>query len=164
MKGLIVSAVVALFAIGASSAAVADEPKHDDKNKSNTSTGTGHGTNSGGTHNNMMMMQQHPTIGGMTGHHHAHVDMSSWHKNWNATHHYHWNVWVGPPGWTYHRWGWGDSLPAAYWGQNYWITSYLNFGLQAPPDGFTWVRYGPDALLIDEDTGEVVQVEYGLFY
>ena len=31
--------------------------------------------------------------------------------------------------------------------------------LYAPPDGYVWVRYGPDAVLIDEDTGEIVQGE-----
>ena len=33
-----------------------------------------------------------------------------------------------------------------------------------PPPGTVWVRYGRDALLIDRYTGEVIQVEYSVFY
>ena len=33
-----------------------------------------------------------------------------------------------------------------------------------PPPDAVWVRYGDDALLIDRYTGEVIQVEYGVFY
>jgi Ni/Co efflux regulator RcnB len=33
----------------------------------------------------------------------------------------------------------------------------------APWDGYEWVRYGDDALLIDTDTGEVIRTEYDLF-
>jgi Ni/Co efflux regulator RcnB len=47
----------------------------------------------------------------------------------------------------------GDRLPREYWAQNYWLNNYLNFGLIAPPDGYVWVRYGPDAVLIDERHG-----------
>jgi Ni/Co efflux regulator RcnB len=30
--------------------------------------------------------------------------------------------------------------------------------------GTVWVRYGDDALLIDQYTGEVIQVAYGIFW
>jgi len=33
----------------------------------------------------------------------------------------------------------------------------------APPDGYVWVRYGDDALLIDEYSGDIIQVEYDVF-
>jgi Ni/Co efflux regulator RcnB len=92
------------------------------------------------------------------------VDVSAYHKNFDAPNHYHYGDYHGPSGYSYHRWGYGDNLPREYWAQNYWLNNYLNFGLIAPPDGYVWVRYGPDAVLIDEDTGEVVQVEYGVFY
>jgi Ni/Co efflux regulator RcnB len=32
-----------------------------------------------------------------------------------------------------------------------------------PPMGFEWVRDDTDALLIDTNTGEILQVEYGVF-
>jgi hypothetical protein len=36
-------------------------------------------------------------------------------------------------------------------------------GLGAPPD-YQWVRYGPDLLLVDLTTGEVIDVVYDVFY
>ena len=43
-------------------------------------------------------------------------------------------------------------------------TYYGYYGLPYPPPGTVWVRYGDDALLIDQYTGEIVEVIYGLFY
>jgi Ni/Co efflux regulator RcnB len=37
------------------------------------------------------------------------------------------------------------------------------FGLAPPPYGYEWVRNGDDALLIDTNTGEILQVEYDVF-
>lgn len=34
----------------------------------------------------------------------------------------------------------------------------------APPPDAVWVRYGPDALLVDRMTGEIIRVQYGVFY
>ena len=95
---------------------------------------------------------------------HVKVDVSSYRKAFNAPNHYHLGDYRAPPGYAYRRWNYGEVLPREYWAQDYWLNNYLNFGLVAPPDGYVWVRYGPDAVLIDEDTGEIVQVEYGLFY
>jgi len=36
--------------------------------------------------------------------------------------------------------------------------------LVAPEAGFQWVRYGPDVLLVNVTTGEVVDAVYGVFY
>jgi Nickel/cobalt transporter regulator len=36
-------------------------------------------------------------------------------------------------------------------------------GLEIPPVGCEWVRDGDDALLIDTNTGAILQVEYGAF-
>jgi Ni/Co efflux regulator RcnB len=48
--------------------------------------------------------------------------------------------------------------------QDYWLTDFYDFGLTPPPPGTVWVRYGDDALLIDEYNGEVIQVAYNVFY
>ncbi len=132
--------------------------------------GTG-GTHTGGTGHHTYVHHHTGGTGGMagghgtgTGHPHVTVDLTVWHKNFHSDHHYHYGDYNGPPGYAYRQWGYGETLPAAYWAENYWITSYLNFGLAPPPDGCVWVRVGPDALLIDEDTGEVVQAVYGVFY
>lgn len=68
-----------------------------------------------------------------------------------------------PPNFVYRRWVIGAILPPLFWGRDYWLTDYWLFGLDIPPVGYEWVRYGPDALLIDVDSGEVVQVVYGIF-
>ena len=69
-----------------------------------------------------------------------------------------------PVGWQYRRWTFGERLPPAYWAQPYWITNFWLFDLDRPPFGTEWVRSGPDALLVDVSTGEILQVEYNVFY
>jgi Ni/Co efflux regulator RcnB len=87
-------------------------------------------------------------------------------RNISARHHYHYRGgdYRGPNGYSYRRWTYGEDLPSIYFVQDYWITDYSDYGLQDPPYGCTWVRYGDDALLIDEDTGEILEVVYGQFY
>ena len=104
------------------------------------------------------------THGRLTAGHHPVADVSKFRRNVTAERHFHWGDYHGPSDYSYRRWSYGDTLPAEYWAQDYWISNFLNFGLDAPPDGYVWVRYGSDALLVDEDTGEIVEVEYGLFY
>jgi Ni/Co efflux regulator RcnB len=104
------------------------------------------------------------TAGHLTAGHHPAADVSKFRKNVTADRHFHFRDYHGPAGYSYHRWSYGENLPAEYWAQEYWITNFLNFGLEAPPDGYVWVQYGDDALLIDEDTGEIIETEYGIFY
>lgn len=73
-------------------------------------------------------------------------------------------VYVRPSGWYYHRWTYGEFLPVFFFSRNYWILDWEDFALDDPPPGTVWVRYGNDALLIDEYTGEVIEVVYGIFY
>jgi len=37
-------------------------------------------------------------------------------------------------------------------------------GLQPPPPGFQWVRQGPDVVLVNLRTGQIIDVAYGVFY
>ncbi|HKD21615.1 MAG TPA: RcnB family protein, partial [Rhizomicrobium sp.] len=46
----------------------------------------------------------------------------------------------------------------------YWLTSWWLFDLAIPPYGFEWVRYGDDALLVNVYTGQILEVEYDVFY
>ena len=71
--------------------------------------------------------------------------------------------WQNQPGWYYRRWAFGMFLPAGWYVQDYWIEDYDDYDLPVPPYGYEWVRNGPDALLVDTYTGEVVEVVYGLF-
>ena len=87
-------------------------------------------------------------------------------RNVSASHQYHYSGggYHGPSGYSYRRWSYGESLPSIYFSQNYWIGDYGSYGLAPPPGGAVWVRYGPDALLIDESTGEILETVYGQFY
>jgi Ni/Co efflux regulator RcnB len=69
-----------------------------------------------------------------------------------------------PPGWQYRRWTYGESLPRVFWAQPYWIANFWLYDLDRPPLGCEWVRSGPDALLVDTSTGEILEAEYNVFY
>jgi Ni/Co efflux regulator RcnB len=94
----------------------------------------------------------------------VHVNISLYHRNFTSPHRYHFGHYNPPPGYYNHRWVYGEMFPRAFWVQDYWINDFWNYGLDEPPPGLVWVRYGDDALLIDEDSGEVVEVEYDAFY
>jgi Ni/Co efflux regulator RcnB len=71
---------------------------------------------------------------------------------------------IYPNGWGYRRWGVGMALPPLFLAQAYWYTDWGALGLAPPQPGFQWVRYGPDLLLVNVSTGQVVDVVYGAFY
>lgn len=73
-------------------------------------------------------------------------------------------AYIRPIGWYPHRWVYGERLPRAFFAPNYFIVDFAAFGLFTPWNGYEWVRYGDDALLIDVETGEVIRVEYDVFY
>lgn len=93
-----------------------------------------------------------------------HASINSLRLNVQAQHQYHNGNYNQPQGYQARRWSYGERLPHAYFARDYWLTDYLDFGLFAPPDGLVWVRVGNDALLVDEISGDVVQVHYGVFY
>lgn len=72
--------------------------------------------------------------------------------------------WVYPAGWGYRRWAVGAVLPALFLAPAYYYANWADVGLSPPPPGFQWVQYGPDLLLVNVTTGEVVDVAYGVFY
>jgi Ni/Co efflux regulator RcnB len=85
-------------------------------------------------------------------------------KNVVAAHRFHAGPYRAPRGWVYRRWVFGERLPGIYFAPGFWISDFLAFDLFAPPDGYVWVRYGPDAMMIDQYTGEIIQVQYGVFF
>lgn len=89
---------------------------------------------------------------------------SQYHRTFRASRRFHAGVYRRPSGWYYRRWSYGDTLPRLFWGRDYWLLNFSAYGLMAPPPGTVWVRYGSDAILIDQYSGEVIQVAYGVFY
>ena len=71
---------------------------------------------------------------------------------------------VYPPGWGYQRWAIGAFLPPFFLVRDYWYPDWDLLGLPPPPPDYQWVRYGPDLLLVDLTSGEVVEVVYDVFY
>jgi Ni/Co efflux regulator RcnB len=67
------------------------------------------------------------------------------------------------PGWRYRQWTIGARLPNLLFAPNYFYPGWAALGLQAPLPGYSWVRFGPDLLLVNLGTGEVEDVVYGVF-
>ncbi len=71
---------------------------------------------------------------------------------------------VYPAGWGYRRWAVGAILPPLFLVPAYYYADWAALGLAAPEPGFQWVRYGPDLVLVNVATGQIVDVVYGAFY
>lgn len=91
------------------------------------------------------------------------VNRTAYQHNYQAARHYSIGPYHPPAGWVAHRWSYGDILPRAYWTSQYILADYWLFALEVPPMGYEWVRDGDDALLVNINTGEILQVEYGVF-
>lgn len=63
-----------------------------------------------------------------------------------------------PHGYHYRRWAVGAVLPAVFLADEYYYSDYATAGLEAPPPGYRWVRYGSDLLLVNIRTGAVEDV------
>jgi len=85
-------------------------------------------------------------------------------RAYRAPHRFRIGVYRRPAGWYSHRWYVGAYLPRGWFVRDYWIGDWGMYGLIDPPDDLVWVRVGPDAMLIDPDSGEVVRVVYGIFW
>lgn len=75
----------------------------------------------------------------------------------------HGGPWAWPAGYGYHRFFIGGLLPAIFLSSAYFYADYAALGLPAPDPGFVWVRYGPDLVLVNQATGQIVNVAYGVF-
>jgi hypothetical protein len=97
----------------------------------------------------------------------VHVVVAPWvfHGHSYAWHPVHFpHPWVYPPGFAYRLWVVGAILPPIFWSTpTYYYTGWADMGLPPPDPGFQYVEYGPDLLLVNVATGEVVQVFPGAF-
>lgn len=106
-------------------------------------------------------------------------DRRSWSRSWRTDRRYDWNGYrqanrnvyrlprYYPPsgyGYGYQRFSVGLTLGSMLYGSGYWINDPYAYRLP-PADGpYRWVRYYNDALLVDLETGEVVDMVYDLFW
>jgi hypothetical protein len=103
----------------------------------------------------------------------------NWNRNWRQDNRYDWNQrrrynrnayhlprYYAPPGWDYgyRRFNIGFTLSTILFNQNYWIDDVDNYGLPEAYGPYRWVRYYNDALLVDVDSGEVVDTVYDIFW
>ena len=91
------------------------------------------------------------------------VDRSVYEHNYQVSRAYHIGVYHRPRGWVAHRWVHGEILPRPYWAAPYLIADYWLFALMVPPVGYEWVRDDSDAILVNVTTGQILQVQYGVF-
>lgn len=107
------------------------------------------------------------------------VDRDRWREHWRehpewqrgrfppvyrTPHRFHVTPYRWPFGYGGRAWGFGEILPPVFWGPSYEILDWWAYDLPAPPPGFTWVRVGYDAVLVDRFDGRIVQVFRGLFW
>lgn len=93
----------------------------------------------------------------------ANFDRAAYQHNFQAARRYTIGPYRRPAGWVSRRWAFGQILPRTYFAASYLIADYWLFALEVPPAGYEWVRDDTDALLVNTDTGEVLQVEYDVF-
>jgi Ni/Co efflux regulator RcnB len=101
---------------------------------------------------------------GVGGPRHDFSGFRDYHRNFQASRRFQVPFYRRPAGWYSHRWAFGEFLPAAFWARDYWLIDFEIYGLPPPPFGAVWVRVDHDALLVDEDTGEIITVAYDVFY
>lgn len=73
-------------------------------------------------------------------------------------------VFIYPRGYGYRHWSVGQRLPAIFLAAAYFYDNVGPLGLEIPPMGYRWVRFGPDMVLVNLRTGDIEEVAYGVFY
>jgi Ni/Co efflux regulator RcnB len=74
------------------------------------------------------------------------------------------SAWRYPSGYAYRRWSIGALLPGLFLAPTYYYDDWRGLGIDPPPPGRCWVRYGPDLLLVNLRTRRVEDVITGVFY
>lgn len=103
----------------------------------------------------------------------------AWNRGWRNDNRYAWSNYrtsnrgayrlpryYAPSGWGsgYRRFGVGFSLNRILYNQNYWIQDPYTYRLPEAYGPYRWVRYYNDALLVDLDSGRVVDTVYDIFW
>ncbi|HZK99069.1 MAG TPA: RcnB family protein [Caulobacteraceae bacterium] len=68
-----------------------------------------------------------------------------------------------PSGYSYTAFAIGAFLPAVFWRPDYFVNDWGYYGVGAPGYDCSWIRYGPDLLLIRLDTGAIIRVVHGVY-
>lgn len=84
-------------------------------------------------------------------------------KTVTSTKQYNVGAFMAPSGYTYQKFAVGDRISPLLLHGNVALTDFQTYQLIAPPSGAMWIRDGRDALLVDTNTGEVIQAQYDIF-
>ena len=162
IAGYIGAVAIGLFAVGAQASAA----EHQDRHPHPDSTQQQHQGDTGAPHKRRVDTRHpsHTNPNNTIFRHRPAADYSRWQRNFRAPRRFHVETYHPPRGYSYRRWNYGQYLPWAYYDRSFWMLDFLGFGLMAPPPGCVWVRFGPDALLVDLESGEIIHVVYGVFY
>jgi Ni/Co efflux regulator RcnB len=68
-----------------------------------------------------------------------------------------------PRGWRYRAWRRHQRFPVELFLSAWFLNDFLGYGLAPPPAGYRWIRYGPDAVLVDASSYEIADTAYGVF-
>jgi hypothetical protein len=154
-------AIAAMFALAVPTVAMAQGgPPHEHGHPPPGHPGP-HGPPPGGPHMGGPMM--HPGPGPHPGPFHGGPFVFHGHPfAWHPVHFPH--PWAYPPGYAYRAWAVGAVLPPLFWrSPTYYYTGWAEMGLPPPDPGFQYVQYGPDLLLVNVATGQVVETFPGAF-
>jgi Ni/Co efflux regulator RcnB len=90
--------------------------------------------------------------------------LSHFHASFRAPHRFHGRAWIAPRGFHYRRFSVGERIPGVLLAADFFLDDYAAYGLEYPGSEYVWVRDGDDAVLVDRYTGDVIEVEYDVFY
>jgi Ni/Co efflux regulator RcnB len=68
-----------------------------------------------------------------------------------------------PRGYETRQWAYGQTMPSYYRSNQYVVSNYGQYGLQAPPRGYQYVRSGNDMVLSNSNNGWIAAVIASLF-
>jgi Ni/Co efflux regulator RcnB len=85
-------------------------------------------------------------------------------REWRAPQRFRGASYSFPRGYGYQAWGFGQYLPGSFFISDYVLYNYWAYGLEPPPPGFEWIRVGPDALLVQDGSGYILDAVRDLFY
>ncbi|MGQ0802116.1 MAG: RcnB family protein [Pseudomarimonas sp.] len=87
----------------------------------------------------------------------------SWNHGWSGHRYRAQARYYYPRGYARTSWSIGYRLPLVFLAANYFV-DYGTYGLAAPPYGCRWLRVDGDLLLVEIDSGEIVDILYDFYY
>ncbi len=87
----------------------------------------------------------------------------SWNHGWSGHRYRAQARYYYPRGYAHTSWSIGYRLPLVFLAASYFV-DYDTYGLAPPPYGCRWLRVDGDLLLVDQASGEIVDILYDFYY